>query len=56
VLALLCARNTDAEIAAKLFISARTVSHHVSAILAKLSAPSRTSAADQAIHLGLTET
>ncbi|MFG1959455.1 ATP-binding protein [Nonomuraea sp. NPDC049028] len=55
VLALLCARCTNAEIAAKLFISTKTVGHHVSSILAKLGAPSRNAAADQAIRLGLAE-
>ncbi|SEF95669.1 regulatory protein, luxR family [Nonomuraea solani] len=55
VLALLCARYTNQEIAAAMFISARTVAHHVSAILAKLGAPTRAAAADRAAELGLAE-
>ncbi|MFC4586518.1 AAA family ATPase [Sphaerisporangium corydalis] len=55
VLALVCAQHTNAEIAAKLFISVKTVGHHVSAILAKLGVPSRDVAAAQTIRLGLAD-
>ncbi len=54
VLALVCAGRTDAEIAAELFISAKTASHHVSAVLGKLGVSNRRAAADQAARLGLT--
>jgi DNA-binding CsgD family transcriptional regulator len=53
VLQLVCDGSTNAEIAAELFISPRTVDHHVSAILTKLGAPSRNDAAAHALQLGL---
>jgi DNA-binding CsgD family transcriptional regulator/tetratricopeptide (TPR) repeat protein len=53
VLDLICAGFSNAEIAAKLFISARTVDHHVSSVLAKLGAPTRGAAVAQATRLGL---
>ena len=53
VLEEICAGQTNAAIASKLFISAKTVDHHVSAVLAKLGAPNRNAAAAQAAKLGL---
>jgi DNA-binding CsgD family transcriptional regulator/tetratricopeptide (TPR) repeat protein len=53
VLEEICAGQSNAAIAAKLFISAKTVDHHVSAVLAKLGAPTRNAAAAQAAQLGL---
>ena len=44
VLDLICADYTNAEIAAKLFLSVKTVDHHVSAVLAKLGVPTRAAA------------
>jgi len=54
VLGLVCAGHSNAEIAAQLFISVKTAGHHVSAILAKLDAPTRHAAAVKAAELGLT--
>jgi DNA-binding CsgD family transcriptional regulator len=45
ILALVGEGLTSAEIAARLFISAKTVDHHVAAAVAKLGAPSRAAAA-----------
>ncbi len=56
VLDLICAGHTNAEIAGKLFISVKTVGHHVSAVLAKLGVPTRRAAATQAAKLGLVGT
>jgi DNA-binding CsgD family transcriptional regulator len=55
VLDLICAALTNAEIGKRLFISPKTVDHHVSAILAKLGVPTRTAAAHRAAELGLVD-
>jgi DNA-binding CsgD family transcriptional regulator len=52
VLDLICADRTNAQIAAKVFTSAKTVDHHVSAVLAKLDARTRDVAASHAARLG----
>lgn len=54
VLALVADGLRNAEIAQRLFVSAKTVDHHVSAILRKLGAPTRGAAVAQAARLGLT--
>jgi DNA-binding CsgD family transcriptional regulator len=53
VLNLICAGHSNAEIAAKLFLSAKTVDHHVSAVLAKLGTPTREAAAAHAAGPGV---
>jgi DNA-binding CsgD family transcriptional regulator/tetratricopeptide (TPR) repeat protein len=54
ILELLSQGQSNEEIAASLFISVRTVEHHVSAILGKLGATRRKDAAEEAHRLGLT--
>jgi DNA-binding NarL/FixJ family response regulator len=52
VLDLICLGRSNAEIAGALFISPKTVDHHVSAVLAKLEVGSRQDAASLAARLG----
>ena len=54
ILHLLSEGQSNEEIAASLFISVRTVEHHVSAILGKLGVETRKGAANEARRLGLT--
>jgi DNA-binding CsgD family transcriptional regulator/tetratricopeptide (TPR) repeat protein len=53
VLQLIAAGCSNAEIADRLFVSAKTVEHHVSAILSKLGAASRNEATERADALGI---
>ena len=53
ILAALAAGRTNAEIAARLVLSVRTVDHHVSAVLQRIGASSRREAAAIAIELGI---
>ena len=55
VLRLLADGLTNAEIAEDLFVSTRTVDHHVSAVLMKLGVSSRRDAASMIDELGLGE-
>ena len=53
VLALLAEGLPDREISRRLFISERTVHHHVSAVLSKIGVSSRTAAAREAARIGI---
>jgi DNA-binding CsgD family transcriptional regulator/tetratricopeptide (TPR) repeat protein len=55
ILELLSEGRSNDEISASLFISVRTVEHHVSAILGKLGTSTRKGAASEARRLGLTD-
>jgi DNA-binding CsgD family transcriptional regulator len=55
ILQLLSRSQSNEEISAELFISVRTVEHHVTAILGKLGVPTRQGAAKEAAKLGLTD-
>ena len=53
LLALLADGLPDREISRRLFISERTVHHHVSSVLSKIGVPSRSAAAREAARLGI---
>ena len=53
VLTLLADGLPDREISERLFISERTVHHHVSAVLSKIGVSSRTAAAREAARMGI---
>ncbi len=56
VLELLCDGLTNNEISSRLFVSVKTVDHHVSAVLGKLGVRSRKVVAAEAVRLGLLDT
>jgi len=53
VLALLAEGLTNAEIAARLVVSIRTVDHHVAAVLARLGVDTRRAAGRRAADMGI---
>ena len=53
ILRMLSDGSTNAEIAERLFISTKTVDHHVSALLSKLQVPGRRDAVRRGTELGL---
>jgi len=53
ILALVTEGLADREISRRLFISERTVQHHVSAVLSKIGVSSRAAAAREATRIGL---
>jgi DNA-binding CsgD family transcriptional regulator/tetratricopeptide (TPR) repeat protein len=53
ILRLVAAGRTNAEIAAELVVSVRTVDHHVSAVLQKLGVQGRRAAANAAVEIGV---
>jgi DNA-binding NarL/FixJ family response regulator len=55
VVALLAEGLRNAEIAARLFVTEKTVAHHVSAILRKLDVKTRGQAGAEAARLGIVE-
>ena len=56
VLGLLIQAKSNAQIAAQLYLSEKTVDHHVSAVLRKLEVSTRAQAAFEGLRLGLGET
>jgi DNA-binding CsgD family transcriptional regulator len=53
VLALIAQGLRNAEVADRLFVSEKTVDHHVSAVLRKLGARTRGEASAEAVRLGI---